>query len=98
MGDSTHDMEAAWKVYDRWLNDPRVQFHNEPRGVDAAFRQATASFGSKPASKWIGDCYLLAFAKEAGATLVTFDKALMNLSRKHQCPAIILARTDECVD
>ena len=32
------------------------------------------------------------------ATLVTFDKALMNLSRKHQCPAIILARTDECVD
>ena len=32
------------------------------------------------ASKWIGDCYLLAFAKESGARLVTFDKALASLA------------------
>ena len=68
---------------------PRLQFHPDPRQLDAAFRRATAPFASERASKWIGDCYLLAFAKESGATLVTFDKALLGLARKQDCAAIL---------
>ncbi len=89
MGDYSHTIQSGWAVYDRWLNDPRVHFHPEPRNIDTTFRQATAPFAAQRASKWIGDCYLLAFAQEAGATLVTFDKALLGLARKENCSPII---------
>jgi len=89
MGEETLTVDRAWSVYAGWLDDPRVEFHPEPRQLDAAFRQATEPFSSQRASKWIGDCYLLAFAKQTGATLVTFDKALLNLARKHHYAAII---------
>jgi toxin-antitoxin system PIN domain toxin len=89
MGNYALTVQSAWLTYERWLRDPRVQFHPEPRHVEAALRLATAPFAAQRASKWIGDCYLLAFANEIGATLVTFDKALFNLARKHRYPAII---------
>jgi toxin-antitoxin system PIN domain toxin len=89
MGQETLTVDRAWSVYEGWLDDPRVEFHPEPRHVDTAFRHATAPFSAQRASKWIGDCYLLAFAKEIGATLVTFDRALLNLARKHHYSAII---------
>ena len=89
MGEETLTVDRAWAVYEGWLDDPRVELHPEPRDVDTAFRQATAPFADQRASKWIGDCYLLAFAKEIGATLVTFDKALLSLARKHHYAAII---------
>jgi len=89
MGDYAYKVQNGWRVYDRWLVDPRVQFHPEPRDIDLAFRDATQLFADQPASKWIGDCYLLAFAKEIGATLVTFDKALLNLARKYHYTAIV---------
>jgi toxin-antitoxin system PIN domain toxin len=88
MGQQTLTLKKAWGVYERWLEDPRVQFYSEPRGLDTAFRQATEPFASKPASKWVGDCYLLAYAKESAAILVTFDKALLELARKHEYSAI----------
>ncbi|HEX5228822.1 MAG TPA: hypothetical protein VFW44_13980 [Bryobacteraceae bacterium] len=37
MGDYAYTLQGGWAVYDRWLNDPRVQFHPEPRSLDAAF-------------------------------------------------------------
>ena len=89
MGDQTLTLHKAWDVYDRWLNDPRVEFYPEPRGLDAGFRQATAPFARKPASKWVGDCYLLAYAKQSHAALVTFDQALCDLARKQDCAALI---------
>ena len=89
MGNYTLTVQEAWTVYDRWLDDRRVQFHPEPRQIDAAFRHTTAPFATQRASKWIGDCYLLAFSKEAGATLVTFDKGLLGLARKQHSPAIV---------
>ncbi len=92
MGDYAHTVQNGWTVYDRWLDDPRVQFHPEPRHLDGTFRQATQAFATERASKWIGYCYLLAFAREAGATLVTFDKALLGLARKENCSAIIPGR------
>ena len=51
MGQKTVTLQKAWNVYERWLDDPRVQFYPEPRGMDAAFREATAPFAAKPASK-----------------------------------------------
>ncbi len=89
MGEQTLTLRKAWGVYDRWLDDPRVEFYPEPRGLEAGFREATAPFGSRPASKWVGDCYLLAFARHSQATLATFDKALHDLAEKQSCSVVI---------
>ena len=89
MGQKTVTLQKAWNVYERWLDDPRVQFYPEPRGIDAAFREATAPFAAKPASKWVGDCYLLAYARQSDASLVTFDKALLEIARKYRYDAIM---------
>jgi toxin-antitoxin system PIN domain toxin len=82
MGEQTLTLRKAWSVYDRWLADPRVEFYPEPRGVDAEFREATEPFAARPASKWLGDCWLLASANGIKATLVTFDRALYQHARK----------------
>jgi toxin-antitoxin system PIN domain toxin len=92
MGQQALTLHKAWSVYDRWLEDPRVEFYPEPRDLESAFRDATAPFAGKAASKWVGDCYLLAFAKSTGSTLVTFDRALYNLARKERCPACLPER------
>ena len=73
------------------LDDPRVEFYPEPRSVDIAFRRATSPFSDQAASKWIGDCYLLAFAHETGAALVTFDQALHKLAVARGDAAVIPA-------
>lgn len=83
-------LREAWDVYDLWMEDPRVDFYPEPRDVDSAFREAMGPFATKPASKWVGDCWLLAFAQEAGATLVTFDRALVDFARKQGHAALML--------
>jgi toxin-antitoxin system PIN domain toxin len=75
-------VREAWKVYAGWLEDARVEFYPEPRSIDAEFREALEPFAGKPASKWVGDCWLLAFAAGTGAKLVTFDKALFDYGRK----------------
>jgi hypothetical protein len=82
MGEQTLTLRKAWGVYDRWLSDPRVGFYPEPRDLDAAFRDTTAPFAGKAASKWVGDCYLL-------ASLVTFDRALYDLACKQGHSAVI---------
>jgi toxin-antitoxin system PIN domain toxin len=89
MGEQTLTLRKAWGVYDRWLSDPRVEFYPEPRGLDTGFREATAPFAGKASSKRVGGCYLLAYARQSHATLVTFDKALFDLARKQGCSAVI---------
>jgi toxin-antitoxin system PIN domain toxin len=89
MGEQTLKLGQAWRVYERWLSDPRVEFYPEPRGLDNLFRQVTAPLAAKRASKWVGDCYLLAYSKGSDASLVTFDKALLDLARKHGYAAIL---------
>ena len=79
----------AWAAFDEWLGDPRIDFYPEPRSVDTAFRQTSAPFSGQSASKWIGDCYLLAFARESNSTLVTFDQALLKLAVSTGDAAII---------
>lgn len=82
MGPEVMTLRQAWDAYDVWREDPRVEFYPEPAGLDAAFREETAPHETRSASKWIGDGYLLAYAKECGATLVTFDQALYESGRK----------------
>jgi toxin-antitoxin system PIN domain toxin len=89
MGDETLTLRKAWAVYDRWLQDPRVEFYPEPRSAGSAFRDATEPFAAKTATKWVGDCWLLAFAQASRARLVTFDQALHNFALKQGHRAVI---------
>ena len=89
MGDRVLAVEQAWRVYDAWMEDPRVEFYPEPRGIDLVFREAMRAFATKAASKWVGDCWLLAFAVGADATLVTFDRALLDFARKQGHAALM---------
>jgi predicted nucleic acid-binding protein len=91
MGDRTLTLRQAWTVYDRWLRDPRVEFHFESGNLDVAFREATAPFASRRASKWIGDCHLLACAKESAAVLATFDQKLFSHAVEHGYDAVVPA-------
>jgi toxin-antitoxin system PIN domain toxin len=90
MGDQTLTVRKAWNVYDRWLEDSRVEFYPEPRNLDTGFRQTTEPFAARQASKAIGDCFLLASAKELHATLVTYDRALHEFARKRGHAAVIV--------
>jgi len=91
MGDAVLTMGKAWNVYDGWLEDPRVELYPEPRDIEITFRRVTAPFAAQRASKAVGDCWLLAFAMEINATLVTFDRALYELCRKQGHTAVIPA-------
>jgi hypothetical protein len=91
MGDQTLTLRQAWAVYDRWLDDSRVEYYPEPRDLEARFRPATQPFAAKQASKWVGDCWLLAFAESAKAQLVTFDRALHQFARKQGNAAVLPA-------
>jgi len=83
MKDRTMTLAKAWEVYDQWLRDPRVKFYPEPHNLEQAFRKLTEAYGGEPATKAVGDCFLLAYSKEVQTTLVTFDRALERFARKH---------------
>jgi toxin-antitoxin system PIN domain toxin len=89
MGDQTLTLRQAWAVYDRWLDDPRVEFCPDPRNLETIFRQATEPFAAKTASKWVGDCWLLAFAQATHSRLLTFDKALCEFAIKQGHAALL---------
>ena len=60
-----------------------MKFYPEPRNLDAAFSKMTEPVAAQPATKAVADCFLLAYAKEVQATLVTFDQGLDRLARKY---------------
>ena len=91
MKDKTLALREAWSVYENWLSDSRVEFYPEPGGLHADFRRTTLPLDESPATKWIGDCYLLAFAKGCGATLVTFDRPLAAFAKKRGFKAMVPA-------
>ena len=88
MGEQVLTIRKAWIVYERWLKDPRVEFYAESGNFDISFREAMAPLDSKPASKWVGDCYLLAYARESNAVLVTYDRALLEYADRHGFRAV----------
>jgi toxin-antitoxin system PIN domain toxin len=89
MGAKPLTLAKAWEVYDRWLEDPRVEYFAEPRSVDTVFRDLTKAHASQPATKSVGDCWLLACSSEMGSTLVTFDRALLAFARRNGRGAVI---------
>ena len=90
MGEDVLTIGQAWKVYDRWLEDSRVGMHQELFGIDAAFRAASRPVSRSSSPKALGDCYLLAVAQVANATLVTFDRALAVACQKARQRVVLL--------
>ncbi len=73
MGADVLNQADAWLLYDRWIKDDRVDFLDEPAGLERRFRLLARS--RYPAPKTWGDAYLAAFAETSQMTLVTFDRA-----------------------
>jgi toxin-antitoxin system PIN domain toxin len=82
MGEEILTIGAAWKVYDRWLEDSRIGIRQEPLELNSAFRSATLSVSRLSSPKAVGDCYPLAISQVTDATLVTFDRGLASACRK----------------
>jgi len=74
MGDEVMTQPQAWAAYDRWHQDLRVEFVEEPAEIDGRFRALTRL--RQPATKDWADSYLAAFATVGQLTLVTFDRGL----------------------
>lgn len=68
------NQDAAWKTYDRWREDERVGFLDEPPDLEPRFRALTRRH--HPAPKDWADSYLAAFAGTSELTVVTFDGGL----------------------
>ncbi len=74
MDDEVMTPLQAWAAYDRWLQDPRVEFVDEAQELESRFRALTRL--RQPATKNWADAYLAAFATIGGLTTVTFDQGL----------------------
>ena len=74
MGDEVMSQTQAWAAYDRWHQDPRIEFVDEPPQIETPFRAFTRL--RHPATKDWADSYLAAFATVDQLTLVTFDRGL----------------------
>jgi len=75
MGAEVLTQRTAWRIYRRWYEDERVEFHGEPEAPE--FERVFESYSSRahPSPKVWADAYLAAFAQAADLTLVTFDRA-----------------------
>ena len=85
MGDEVLSQREAWRVYDRWLADDRVNLVDEPQGLEQRLRPLTRSRHASP--KVWADAYLIAFAAASQMTLVTFDRAFRGKTK----PLMLLA-------
>src|SRR5271154_3538070 len=74
MDQSPLSMGQAWKTYDQFFRDERVQFLAEPPTIEPGMRRLSASAQTSP--KVWADAYLLASAAETGGVVITFDRAL----------------------
>jgi toxin-antitoxin system PIN domain toxin len=77
--DRAKSQPEAWRAYDRWLEDVRVEFLDEPSGLETHFRALTRSPHASP-KDW-ADAYLAAFAQASRLTVVTFDRAFENKAK-----------------
>jgi toxin-antitoxin system PIN domain toxin len=91
MGDSVFNLQDAFALYDRLLEDPRIALNAEPRRLDELMRGAARPFARQPATKAVGDLYLIAFAAAAQATMVTFDRVMARVLRARQNPVLLLS-------
>jgi toxin-antitoxin system PIN domain toxin len=77
--DQAMSQQEAWRAYDKWLEDGRVEFLVEPSELEAEFRALTRL--PRPSPKDWADSYLAAFAQATRLTLVTFDRAFQNKAK-----------------
>ena len=84
MGDEVMNQQEAWGAYDRWLQDERVDYVDEPPGLENRFRSITRL--RHAATKHWADSYLTAFAAASHLTVVTFDRAF----RAKATPLVLL--------
>ena len=63
--------DAAWKAFDRFFEDDRIAWAQEP-SLEAKWKELTA--GERATPKLWMDAYLAAFAIEGRYRFVTFDK------------------------
>jgi toxin-antitoxin system PIN domain toxin len=84
MGDEVMRQGEAWAVYDRWLDDDRVSFVEEPHGLERRFRALARRRQAAP--KVWADAYLTAFAETSQFTIVTFDRTFRGKAK----PLILL--------
>ena len=75
MGADILTQRKAWHAYHRWFEDDRVGFHDESDAarLETSF-EALSTTGRSSTKRW-ADAYLAAFARTAGFTLVTVDRA-----------------------
>jgi hypothetical protein len=71
-------MREAWRAYDDFMSDERVEFVPEPSALELAFRGLSSTAHASP--KLWADAYLAAFAAECGGLVVTFDRSLARRS------------------
>jgi toxin-antitoxin system PIN domain toxin len=72
--DHAKTQEEAWRAYDQWLEDDRIELLDEPSGLETEFRAITRPGNISP-KDW-ADSYLAAFARASRLNLVTFDRVL----------------------
>jgi len=72
MSDDCMNQARAWDAYDKWLQDDRIMFLDEPAAVEGTFRSLSRRPAS--ASKTWADAYLAALADVEGMQFVTFDR------------------------
>jgi hypothetical protein len=77
--DGAKSQPDAWRAYDRWLEDERVEFLDEPSGIETEFRDLTRLPQAAP-KDW-ADSYLVAFAQASRLTVVTFDQAFQDKAK-----------------
>jgi toxin-antitoxin system PIN domain toxin len=77
--DEVLSQRQAWDVYDRWFEDSRVFFLEEPANLEKMFRGISKQV--RPAAKDWADSYLLAFAEAADLSVVTFDRTIRQKGR-----------------
>ena len=80
MGVDAMSQRAAWRAYHRWFEDERIDFHREPESPE--FEKLFQEYSSKArrSPKLWADAYLATFARAAGLTLVTFDRAFESMA------------------
>lgn len=65
-------LSEAWSCYDSLLSDYRIEYSQEPLGMEHLWREYTMK--KQYSSKVWNDAYLAAFARAGELSLVTFDK------------------------
>jgi len=72
--DEAVTLHGAWQLYDSLLSDERIRFAPESPGLEPHWRSHAQGRTFSP-HVW-SDAYLVAFARAASLTVVTFDRGL----------------------